>query len=317
MSFLGDHERLLVLCAIRDGKTSPDWSLIARQAAQPKGLADLYEGVVYERHTQAAKATAAILREHVDRLQEPQERVRAELAAARKVGARLVTVLDDDYPMNLRRIANLPPFLFVRGELRPDDVRSVAVVGTRQATEAGIRRAQRMAAALVEAAVTVVSGLAAGIDSAAHTAALDRGGRTIAVLGTGITKCYPSTNRDLAERIAGGGGALVSQFWPTSSPATWTFPRRNVVTSGISQGTVVIEASATSGAKMQARLALEHGKKVWLIRTLVTEQQWAQQYLKRGAIEVEVPSDVVDRLQSAERITEQADANRQLSFGVF
>ena len=317
MPILPHHEHLLVLCAIRDGDRSPDWSLLARQAAQPGGLDDLYLGVVYERQNDAARNTHAILQANLDKLGDARQRVVAELAAADEVGARLITVLDDDYPLNLRRIVNLPPFLFVRGELRPDDARSVAVVGTRKATDAGIRRAQRMAGALVDAGVTVVSGLAAGIDTAAHAAALDRGGRTIAVLGTGITKCYPGTNRDLAERIAGGGGALVSQFWPTSSPATWTFPRRNVVTSGISQGTVVIEASATSGAKMQARLALEHGKKVWLIRTLVTEQPWAQRYLERGAIEVEEPSDVVDRLQPVERIAGQAQSGRQLSFGVF
>ena len=117
-----------------------------------------------------------------------------------------------------------------------------------------------MSRLLAGQAATVVSGLAKGIDTAAHCAALDADGRTIAVLGTGITKCYPGENRDLAEAITAGSGVLVSQFWPTSPPSRFTFPRRNVVTSGISQGTIVIEATSTSGAKMQARLALDHGK---------------------------------------------------------
>jgi len=152
--------------------------------------------------------------------------------------AALVTVLDPEYPANLRLVPNLPPFLFVRGELRDEDVRSVAVVGTQEASRAGLGRAQRMPRMLAERDVTVISGLARGIDTAAQRAALDAGGRPIAVFGTGITKCYPSENRDLAEEIT-GHGALLSQFWPTRSPGRDTFPRRNVVTSGLSQGTVL------------------------------------------------------------------------------
>jgi DNA processing protein len=166
-----------------------------------------------------------------------------------------------------------------------------------------------MARMLVAEGVTVISGLARGIDTAAHRAALDAGGRTIAVLGTGITRCYPAENEALAEQIA-GNGALVSQFWPTRSPGRDTFPRRNVVTSGIGQGTVVIEANSTSGAKMQARLALEHGKKLFLVRSLVTDQIWAQNYLTRGAIEVADVADVVRHLAAPERV-QQAGAQRQ------
>ena len=112
-----------------------------------------------------------------------------------------------------------------------------------------------MARKLSKRGVTVLSGLARGIDAAAHAAALDAGGRTIAVLGSGLFKVYPPENRDLAERIS-DWGAVVSQFWPYAAPAKYNFPIRNIVTSGLGQGTVVIEASATSGAKMQARLAL-------------------------------------------------------------
>jgi DNA processing protein len=243
-------------------------------------------------------------------------RVDAELAAANAVGARLVTVLDAHYPANLRLIPNLPPFLFYRGEVKDEDVRSVAVVGTRDASEDGIQRARRMSALLAKRGVTVISGLAKGIDTAAHRAALDAGGRTIAVLGTGITKCYPSENHGLAEEIA-TQGALVSQFWPTRSPGKDTFPRRNVVTSGLSQGTVVIEATRTSGAKMQARLALEHGKKVFLIRSLVTDQKWAKDYvLKRGAIEVGDVGEVIRYLASPERVRQASEQRQQLQLAL-
>jgi predicted Rossmann fold nucleotide-binding protein DprA/Smf involved in DNA uptake len=120
--------------------------------------------------------------------------------------------------------------------------------------------------------------LAKGIDTAAHVEALERGGRTVAVIGTGILRTYPTDNKALAEEIA-RRGAPVSQFWPSQPGARYTFPRRNVVTSGMGQGTVVIEASSTSGAKLQARLAVEHGKLVFLVDSLVTDQPWAEKML--------------------------------------
>jgi len=310
-----DQRRLLALCAIRVDQESVDWSLIAREAQFPGGLDALWEGKVQEQSA-TAEAAQKVLRRGLRKASDLYERVDAELAAAEVAGARLVTVLDDDYPANLRLIPNLPPFLFVRGDVRDADIRSVAVVGTRDASPAGIRRAQRMSKLLVEREVTVVSGLARGIDTAAHRAAIESGGRTIAVLGTGITKCYPAENRELAEEIT-RHGALVSQFWPTRSPGRDTFPRRNIVTSGLSQGTVVIEASGTSGAKMQARLALEHGKKVFLLRSLVTAQKWAQTYVQtRGAIEVAAVDEVVQYLASPDRVRRASEQRQQLTLSL-
>jgi DNA processing protein len=159
----------------------------------------------------------------------------------------------------------------------------------------------------------VVSGLARGIHTAAHRAALTAGARTVAILGTGITRCYPAENAGLATEIA-GSGALVSQFWPTSPPGKYTFPRRNVVTSGISKGTVVIEASSTSGAKMQACLALEHGKKVFLVRSLVTTQPWAQDYVASlGAIEVADVDEVSRQVAEPERVRRATQQHQQLT----
>ena len=137
--------------------------------------------------------------------------------------ASLLTVLDDGYPDNLRKVFNHPPFLFVRGELLEQDARSVAVVGTRQASPEGLRRAYDLASQLAARGVTVISGLAAGIDTSAHSGSLDAGGRTIAVMGTGIDRVYPRQNAELAERIP-LQGALVSQFWPGAPPKSSKFP---------------------------------------------------------------------------------------------
>ncbi|MGE3414336.1 MAG: DNA-processing protein DprA, partial [Dehalococcoidia bacterium] len=182
-------------------------------------------------------------------------------------GIHLVTVLDEGYPQNLRTIHNRPPVVFVRGSLLADDDRSIAIVGTRQASSEGLRQATAMAESLSERGFTIVSGLAQGVDTAAHRAALDTGRRTVAVIGTGIRRAYPAANAELQRRIA-EEGAVVSQFWPDAPPRRQSFPMRNIVMSGIALATVVIEASHTSGARMQARIALEHGRPVFLMRSL-------------------------------------------------
>jgi DNA processing protein len=213
------------------------------------------------------------------------------------------TVLDRNYPLNLRDIIDKPPLIFVRGTWREDrDSVGVAVVGTRKPSEFGLRDARDAAFRLAKAGVTVVSGLAIGIDTAAHTAALDGGGRTVAVMGTGIDRVYPPENGKLAQRIVTSGGALISQFFPDDPPAQWSFPMRNVVMSGLALATYVIEASETSGAKRQARAALEHGRTVFLPTALVRGHAWARKFAEegiRGAKAVEVPSvdDVIERLK--------------------
>jgi DNA processing protein len=292
-----DQVDLLAMCRV----PGLSWHFLAREAQRPEGMERLRAGYATEESGDATKSLAALADANGD-LGDRQRTVEAMLAAAEADGIQLTTVLDEDYPVNLRTIFNLPPFLFYRGTLRPDDALSVAVVGTRQPTADGLSRAERMARLLVAAGVTVLSGLALGIDTAAHRACLDAGGRTIAVLGSGIRRVYPDENEALAGRIA-EHGAVVSQFWPDAHPASYTFPRRNVVTSGMSQGTVVIEASATSGAKMQARFAIEHGKQVFLLHSLVTEREWAQRYLKRPRVH-EV-SDVADILQFLRPAAEQ------------
>lgn len=307
-----EHVDLLAMCRV----PGVSWHFLAREAQRPEGMERLRAGRAMEESRDATKTLAALASAHDD-LAERQRVVEAMLAAADADGIALTTVLDDDYPVNLRTIYNLPPFLFYRGTLRPDDARSVAVVGTRQATTDGLSRAKRMAQLLVEAGVTVLSGLARGIDTVAHQACLDAGGRTIAVLGSGIRRVYPPENAGLAERIA-EHGAVVSQFWPDTHPTSYTFPRRNVVTSGMSQGSVVIEASATSGAKMQARLAVEHGKQVFLLHSLVTEREWARKYLDRPRVhEVHDVADILRLLRSPEEQRDRAMERVQIPLALF
>lgn len=286
-----DQLLLLALCKIK----GVDWHLVAREAARPNGLEGLLSGRPSEHSVEAIRAVGLI--EHSrSQIASLTESARIECETADKVGAHLSTVLDSDYPRNLRAVPNLPPFLFIKGQVKESDTRSIAVVGTRDASDSGVNRATRMSQLLVERGITVVSGLARGIDTAAHRSALESGGRTIAVIGTGIQRTFPRENMALSEAVA-ERGALVSQFWPNTPPATYTFPRRNITMSGISLGTLVVEASRTSGAKMQARLALEHGKKVFLLQSLIESQSWAEQYSRhRGAVAVRSIDDVMYHL---------------------
>ncbi|MGO9975158.1 MAG: DNA-processing protein DprA [Solirubrobacteraceae bacterium] len=216
----------------------------------------------------------------------------AEIALWERRGIRVVSPADCKYPDRMRTVAERPPLLFVAGALEPADERAVAVVGSRQATAAGIRAAQAIAALLVERGFTVISGLAAGIDTAAHAAALHGGGRTVAVIGTGLDRCYPAQNAVLQRQIA-ARCAVVSQFWPEAAPSRSSFPMRNAVTSGLGLGTVVVEASQTSGARIQARYALAQGRPVMLLERLL-EQTWARELAARPGVHVVAsPAEIV------------------------
>lgn len=300
---------LLALCKVK----GVSWYLIARESQHPGGVERLWAARPLEQSKDATAATP-LLQQAADQRRSLMAEAEAEVDRAVEAGATLVTAADESYPATLRLIYNAPPFLFIRGRLTEDVLRSVAVVGTRTASPDGLARAARMARLLSERGISVVSGLARGVDTAAHTATLDSGGRTVAVIGTGISQCYPAENRALADRIIDTGGAVVSQFWPNTPPASYTFPRRNVTMSGLAQGTVVIEASSTSGAKMQARLALEHGKKLFLIKSLTEQQEWARKYVTtRGATQIESVDEVIAALAAPERVQAIADRRMQLA----
>jgi DNA processing protein len=181
-----------------------------------------------------------------------------------RLGARLLTYRDPAYPQRLLTTYDFPPLLYVRGQLTEPDDLAVAVVGSRRASPYGQRVAESVSAGLVRRGITVVSGLARGIDSIAHKAALDNGGRTIAVLGSGIDIVYPGENQALAERIV-EGGAIVSEFPLGTKPEPGHFPRRNRIISGLSLGVVVIEARIKSGALLTAHFALEQGREVFAV----------------------------------------------------
>lgn len=228
------------------------------------------------------------------------EAARTEIAGWNDAGIELLTLLDPGYPANLRAVHDRPPLIFVAGRLQPQDIRSVAVIGTRRPSAPGLEAARAVAQELVDGGFTVISGLAAGIDTAAHGAALSGRGRTVAVIGTGVSRVYPPQNAPLQARIA-AEGAVISQFWPDAAPTRQSFPKRNAVMSGTALATIVIEAGHTSGARTQARLALAHGRPVLLMEPLL-EQQWARELATRPGTRVicspaEIPP-VVERLAS-------------------
>lgn len=182
---------------------------------------------------------------------------------AARVGAELVPLWDDRYPDLLRRIYDPPAVLWLRGDLRPEDGRALAIVGTRRASDYGKRVAHHFAFELARRGFTIVSGLAYGIDAAAHRGALEAGGRTIAVLGSGVDRIYPAKNAPLAERMAAGQGAVLSEFGLGAKPDAVNFPRRNRIVAGMAHGTLVAEARPTGGALITAWMALEQNREVF------------------------------------------------------
>lgn len=189
-----------------------------------------------------------------------------ECACAADCGVRIVTLLDDDYPLVLRRMADPPVVLYVRGAWRSDDdARAVSVVGSRQATPYGMTQARRFGRELADAGCCIISGLARGIDTAAHWGALDAGGRTIAVLGNGLSRIFPPENAELAECIANGHGAVISEFPMLMAPSRTSFPQRNRIVAAWSQATLVVEAPQRSGALHTAKLAGEYGRSVFAV----------------------------------------------------
>ena len=209
----------------------------------------------------------------------------------------VITRACDEYPAQLTAVPSAPEMLYVRGRLVADDALAVAIVGSRRATPYGLEVAERLGAALGARGVTVVSGLARGIDSAAHRGALESGGRTIAVLGSGVDVIYPPENRRLAGRIV-EAGALVSQFAPGTRPLAYHFPERNRVIAGLALGVVVVEAAEKSGALITAGFAAELGREVLAIpgRVNSPESRGAHRLIQDGAALVQDADEVIAAL---------------------
>ncbi len=226
----------------------------------------------------------------------------ADLAAWTAQGIRVLTVLDAEYPKNLRAVHDRPPLIFIAGHLEAADARAVAVIGSRHASEGGRAQAGEIARHLTLHGYGVISGLAAGIDTAAHTATLHAGGKTLAVIGNGLEHSYPPQNAALQKQIV-ERGAVISQFWPQAPPRSKRFPMRNAVMSGLSLATVIVEASHRSGVRIQARKALAHGRPVFVAESL-TSQDWARELCDRpGTHSFHTPDEIttsIGRLTSSE-----------------
>jgi DNA processing protein len=267
-----DAERAALVALLRDRPDKLNWLQIMGEVdARSSALA-------FWRHTHPPNL--------LDDGSESPELVDAahDIARWQADGLGFMTFLDEDYPPQLRAIRDLPPVLFHRGTLVPDDF-AMSVVGSRNATDRGLSIARSIAAGLVDRGIAVVSGLARGIDTAAHTAALEAGGRAVAVIGTGINKYYPAENRPLQDRIA-VDGLVLSQFWPDAPPSQHHFPMRNTVMSGYGRATIVVEAGEKSGARIQANRAVAHGRPVVLTNLVVEANNWARDLVGKPGIHV-------------------------------
>lgn len=228
------------------------------------------------------------------------EAVDAELKQIARAGVRLVTWADSEYPKNLTHIHDPPPFVYVRGSLEPQDQVAVAIVGARSASTYGRDVTRQLARDLAHRRVTVVSGLARGIDAEAHRAALEAGGRTIGVLGSGLDVIYPSEHRRLAQDMI-QHGAVISEFALGSQPEAGHFPYRNRVISGLSLGTVVVEAAEKSGSLITARCALEQNREVFAVPGPITARRsrGPHDLLKQGAKLIEGVDDILVEIAPA------------------
>jgi DNA processing protein len=237
----------------------------------------------------------------------------AEIDRCRHDRVEILIEPDAEYPRALRELPDPPGVLFVRGQIQPSDALAVAIVGSRHATHYGLQQAERLAAGLARAGYTVVSGLARGIDAAAHRGALSAGGRTIAVLASGVLKVYPPEHVQLAEEVA-AQGAVVSESPPHASPLGGMFPQRNRIISGLSLGVLVVEASNRSGALITARHAMEQGRDVFAVPGLVTSRMshGCHRLIRDGAKLVETVDDILEELGPLPAATPARDDGRAI-----
>lgn len=282
-----ENEAAALLTLLKSRRRGQSWgSIAATVAAEGSALAVLREDddALIPNPTVAAKLDASA----------------EELRAWSKAGYRFATVLDTDYPRRLRDIHEMPPFLFYDGNLRADDD-GMSVVGSRAPSEDGRVLAKMTAELLVEEGLTVIAGLAEGIDTAAHRVALDAGGRTVAFIGTGIARHYPASNAALQDEIA-DHGLVLSQFYPDAPPTKTTFPMRNASMSGYGLATIVIEAGEYSGSRIQARVAGQHGRPVILTNRVVESTEWGRALA--GTSNVTVVSDLAEMRDAVRKVRE-------------
>ncbi len=231
------------------------------------------------------------------------ERVDTEIQNLKRLGFKLVSMVDKDYPKNLYKIYYPPPILYVQGEILPGDAIALAIVGTRTADRYGRLLTERFASELASMGITVVSGMARGIDSVAHGAALKSGGRTIAVLGSGLDVIYPPENKNLYNQIS-ENGAVISEFPLGSEPDAVNFPKRNRIISGLSLGVLVIQAPEKSGSLITASFALEQNREVFAVPGDIGSKLscGTNTLIKKGAKLVDSIEDILGELEAFRRL---------------
>ncbi len=226
-----------------------------------------------------------------------ENEIEKELSLIKEIGGRIVTLGDDSYPRRLRDIYDPPALLYVRGELKKEDELAVSIVGSRRTSPYGRWITERMGQELAQNGVTVVSGMARGIDSVAHLGAIAGGGRTVAVLGCGVDVVYPPENRNLMAKII-DHGAVISEFSMSSPPEGGHFPKRNRIISGLSRGVVVVQANEKSGSLITAGYALEQGREVFAVPGNVGAEgsRGTNRLIREGAKMVESSADILEEI---------------------
>ena len=227
-------------------------------------------------------------------------------------GIKILTWSDERYPARLKEIDQPPPVLYIRGEYLSDDLFAVAIVGTRNVTAYGRQIAEELSAFLAANGITIVSGLARGVDAIAHQSALKAGGRTIGVLGSGVDKIYPPEHRGLAEKMM-ERGAIISDYAPGTPPDSSNFPPRNRIISGLSLAVVVVEAGETSGALITAEFAAEQGREVFAVpgSILAPQSKGTNKLIQNGALPLLTPNDLMQALDLT-RVGEHKAARKAL-----
>ena len=235
-------------------------------------------------------------------------RCREVLAALDHLSSRALFFGEHDYPLGLAAIEDAPDVLFIRGQLPAPHAPAIAIVGARRSTRYGMAQARRIARELAEKGVTIISGLARGIDSAAHLGALDAGGKTIGVLGCGLSVSYPPENKELAQRIVENGGAIVTEFTPAAPPLAHHFPVRNRIISGLSDGVLLIEAQEKSGTHSTINHALNQGREVFALPGNVDApgSELPLKLLKEGAALCTCGEDILSFMGWQSKAPEQA-----------
>ena len=269
-----------------------DWvALNMTPGIGPRAAAKLLErfgsaAAVY-RATRAELEKVRLLPEAVDSIiaRDTHDRAEGEIEAVRKLGGDILILDDGVYPALLREIYDPPITLYVKGAWSEClDQPCVAIVGSRRCSTYGQNSASMLARDLAQRGVTIVSGFARGIDAAAHRGAIEGGGRTVAVIGTGIDQVYPRDHKKLADEVLTSGGAIVSQFPLTTPPVSENFPYRNRIISGLSLGVIVVEAAENSGSLITARLAIEQNREVFAVPGNITSRNsFGTNYLIKGA----------------------------------